>query len=65
MKIIPTLSAFFRTLWWTFFISSLLVNVVAIWGWCICNAKLNEVLDTAELNDLDGDGMSVVEIKYK
>ena len=65
MKVIPTAQAFWHTLWWTLFAASLLVSAIALWGWYIANAKLGEILDTAEFNDLDGDGMSVVEIIYK
>ena len=65
MKVIPTAAAFWRTLWWTLFAASLLVSVVALWGWYTMNAKLDEILDTARFNDLDGDGISVVEIIYK
>ena len=65
MKAVPTPSAFWRTVWWTLFAAFLLVSVVALWGWHIANAKLSEILETAEFNDLDGDGHSVVEIRYK
>lgn len=62
---LPTASAFFRTLWWSLFAASLVVNVVALWSWSVCSSKLNDILDTAEFNDLDGDGISNVIIKYK
>ena len=62
---LPTASAFFRTLWWSLFGASLVVNVVAVWSWSVCSSKLNDILDTAEFNDLDGDGISNVIIKYK
>ena len=62
---LPTASAFFRTLWWSLFAASLVVNVVALWSWSVCSSKLNDILETAEFNDLDGDGISNVIIKYK
>ena len=65
MKVIPTATAFWRTLWWTLFAASLLVSVVALWGWHMANAKLGEILETAEFNDLAGDGTSSVIIIYK
>lgn len=65
MKILPTSVSFFKTLWWTLFVSSLLVNAVALWGWYICSTKWNEILEVARFNDLDGDGTSSVIIVYK
>jgi hypothetical protein len=62
---LPTASALFRTLWWSLFAASLAVNVVALWSWSVCSSKLNDILETAEFNDLDGDGISNVIIKYK
>ncbi len=65
MKILPTWSALWHTIYLALFVGSLLTNVVALWGWYICNSKWDEILDTAKFNDLDGDGVSNVIIIYK
>ena len=65
MKVIPTAAKLWRTVWWTLFAALLLVSVGALWGWYIANAKLNEIMETAKFNDMDGDGTSNVIIIYK
>jgi len=65
MRIVPTWSAFWKTLFLALFVASIVVNVIAIWGWALAEEKWKEVIDTAKFNDLDGDGVSNVIIKYK
>ena len=60
MKVVPTLQALWSTLWLTLFAASVLTNIVAIYCWGVYEAKWDEVLETAEFNDLDGDGISNV-----
>ena len=65
MRIVPTWSAFWKTLFLALFVASIVVNVIAIWGWALAEEIWKEVIDTAKFNDLDGDGVSNVIIKYK
>ena len=65
MRIIPTSEALWNTIWWVMFACSLIISISALWGWSLANMKLDEIMDTAEFNDLDGDGISNVIIVYK
>ena len=65
MRIVPTSEALWNTIWWVMFACSLIISISALWGWSLANMKLDEIMDTAEFNDLDGDGISNVIIVYK
>ena len=65
MKVIPSWLALWRTVMVTLFAGSMFANVIAFWCWSIFEAKWQEVLETAEFNDLDGDGTAWVYIEYE
>ena len=65
MKIIPSWRALRRTLLGALLASSLLTNMASWYCWKVYEERWDEVVETAEFNDLDGDGQAWVLIVFE